>query len=117
MDPVTWRDKILGAVGDLADGAYQERVWVRGEGPEVDSPTEGLCRLLDDYDLPGFLDRAAREGWLAERQLAALQALARALDEVAVRPEDAPLASLQWQTVRRLATRALDAFAQEGAVQ
>jgi hypothetical protein len=98
----------------LADGAYGERVWVRGEGPEVDSPTETLCRLLDDYDLAGFLDRAAAEGWLADRELATLQALARALDDLAIGDG---LAGSQWQTVRRLAARVLDAFAQEGAAQ
>ena len=113
MDPVTWRSKILGAVRDLADAKYQERVWVRGEGPEVDSPTEALCRLLDDYDLPGFLDRAAREGWLADRRLAALEALAAALEGDGRHGPDRSghdLSSPHWQRVRTLARKTLVTF-------
>jgi hypothetical protein len=115
MDPVMWRGKVLAAVRDLADAKYKERVWVRGEGPEVESPTEALCRLLDDYDFRGFLDRAAREGWLAERQLAALGALAAALEDDGRRAPDRSghdLSSPYWQRVRTLASKTLDAFCQ-----
>ena len=36
MDRETWLRRILEATRDLADERYQERVWVRGEGPEVE---------------------------------------------------------------------------------
>ena len=59
MDRQTWLERILEATRDLADERYQERVWVRGAGPEVDSSTEALVRLMDDYDLAGFIAEAA----------------------------------------------------------
>ena len=42
MDRDTWLERILEAIGDLGDASYQERVWVRGEGPEVDSSIEAI---------------------------------------------------------------------------
>ena len=65
MDRETWLRRILEATRDLADERYQERVWVRGEGPEVDSSTEAVCRLVDDYDLATFLDEAAKNAWVS----------------------------------------------------
>ena len=46
MDRDKWLGCILDATRDLADERYQERVWVRGAGPEVDSSTEALVRLM-----------------------------------------------------------------------
>ena len=40
MDRDTWLRRTLDAVRDLPDERYQERVWVRAQGPEVDSSTE-----------------------------------------------------------------------------
>jgi hypothetical protein len=64
MDRDTWLERIAEAIRVLGDGSYQERVWVRGEGPEVDSSTEAISALLDDYDLGGFF-LASRPEWLA----------------------------------------------------
>ena len=48
MNCETWLRRILEATRDLADERYQQRVWVRGEGPQVDSQTEALVRLIDE---------------------------------------------------------------------
>jgi hypothetical protein len=63
MDRQTWLMRVLEATRDRADERYQERVWVRGEGPEVDSSAEAVCRLVDDYDLASFIAKAAEQGW------------------------------------------------------
>jgi hypothetical protein len=79
MDRETWLRRILDATRDLADERYQERVWVRGEGPEVDSSTEALIRLIDDDELAAFIAEAAKKGWVSNEQLAALRSLDAAL--------------------------------------
>ena len=36
MDHETWRRNLVSVIRDLADARYQQRVWVRGAGPEVE---------------------------------------------------------------------------------
>ena len=55
MDHETWRRNLMSVIRDLAGSGYQERVWVRGAGPEVDSLSEAICRFFDGYDVDGFL--------------------------------------------------------------
>jgi hypothetical protein len=116
MDRNTWLERILGAVRDLSDADYQERVWVRGRGPEADSSTEAVCRLLDDYDLAGFLAESGKRRWLSDDQFAALRAIEVALDNYLARDEDqiddaVRIASPGWHELRKLARRTLEAFA------
>jgi hypothetical protein len=114
MDRQTWLARILSAIRDFADADYQERVWARGDGPEVDSSTEAVCRLFDDYDLPGFLSEGRKKHWLSNEQLAALQAFERAVNGYLVRDdrsEDAArIASPEWQELRQRARSTLAAF-------
>jgi hypothetical protein len=114
MDRETWQRRILDATRDLADERYQERVWVRGEGPEVDSSTEALIRLIDDYDLAAFIAEAAKKGWVSNEQLAALRSLEAALARYA--PGDhggddaARIARPEWLRMRELANATLHTF-------
>jgi hypothetical protein len=114
MDRETWLRRILDATRDLADEGYQQRVWVRGEGPEVDSSTEAVCRLVDDYDLATFLDEAAKNAWVSKDQIAALQRLDVALARHASNGEDADdatrIQSPGWKKIRKLAKATLEAF-------
>jgi hypothetical protein len=114
MDRETWLRRILEATRDLADAGYQERVWVRGEGPEVDSSTEAVCRLVDDYDLASFLAKAAKNAWVSKDQIAALQRLDAALARYTINGEntDDPtrIHSPGWQKIRKLAKATLDTF-------
>jgi hypothetical protein len=80
MDHETWRRNLMSVIRDLADSGYQERVWVRGAGPEVDSLSEAICRFFDDYDVDGFLAASARGAILSADQQASLKALRDALD-------------------------------------
>ena len=116
MDRKTWLERILGAVRDLSAADYQERVWVRGRGPEADSSTEAVCRLLDDYDLAGVLAESGKRRWLSNDQLAALRAFEAAMDNYLARDGDriddaVRTASPDWHELRKLARRTLEAFA------
>ena len=119
MDRDTWLRRILDATRDLADERYQQRVWVRGEGPEVDSSTEALIRLLDDYDLAAFIAEAAEKAWISNEQLAALRRLDAALARYASRDgggdDAARIASPDWHRMRKLAAAALGTFATRAA--
>lgn len=42
---------LLETVQNIADKEYQKRVWIRGEGPEIDDFTETACRFSEDIDL------------------------------------------------------------------
>jgi hypothetical protein len=41
---------ILEVVLDISDKEYQKRVWIRGEGPEIDDFTETVCKFFDNGD-------------------------------------------------------------------
>ena len=114
MDRETWLRRILEAIRDLADEEYQERVWVRGNGPEVDSSTEAVCRLVEDYDLATFLDEAAKNAWVSKDQIAALQRLDVALARHASNGGDAEdatrIQSPGWQQIRNLAKKTIEDF-------
>lgn len=115
MDRDKWLGCILDATRDLADERYQERVWVRGAGPEVDSST---VRLMDDYDLAGFIAEAAAQDWISSDQLAALGRLDTALERYAANDQEgndaARIASSEWQNVRGIAAAALRSFVTTG---
>jgi hypothetical protein len=91
---------------------------VRGEGPEVDSTTEAICRLVDDYDLTTFLAEAAEKAWVSNDQLAALQRLDAALSRYADNGEDGDdatrIQSPGWQKIRKLAKATLETFPTRG---
>jgi hypothetical protein len=114
MDRDTWLRRILDATRDLADVDYQERVWVRGEGPEVDSSTETLIRLLDDYDLPSFIAEAADKAWISNAQLTALRKLEATLARYAAGDQSGDeavrIARPKWQRVRAAAEATLETF-------
>jgi hypothetical protein len=119
MDRETWLRRILDATRDLADERYQERVWARGEGPEVDSSTEALIRLMDDYDLAAFIAEAADKAWISNQQLAALRRLDAALARHTAgdqgRDDAARIASPEWRKTRQLAKATLESFVTRAA--
>lgn len=120
MDRDTWLRRILDATRDLADEAYQERVWVRAQGPEVDSSTEALIRLLHDYELKAFITEAGDKAWLSNNQLAALRTLEDALERYAARDDSsgsdaARIATPAWRRMRKLANATLETFTARAA--
>lgn len=43
-------NSFLRTIDTISDIEYQERVWIRGEGPEVDDFGETVCHFFDDGD-------------------------------------------------------------------
>jgi hypothetical protein len=43
-----WLEIVRPVIQDFSDRAFQERAWFN-RGPEVSSPTELICNLLDDF--------------------------------------------------------------------
>ncbi|MES2344874.1 MAG: hypothetical protein V4494_02925 [Chlamydiota bacterium] len=41
-------DEFLKNILHISDKKYQERIWIRGEGPECDDFTETVCHFFDD---------------------------------------------------------------------
>lgn len=41
---------VLSVVLDISNKEYQKRVWIRGEGPEIDSFVEAVCNFFGDCD-------------------------------------------------------------------
>ena len=41
-------DFVLELVADISDKEYQKRIWIRGEGPEVDNFDETCCHFFQD---------------------------------------------------------------------
>ena len=110
MDHETWRRNLVSAIRDLADAGYQERVWVRGAGPEVDSMSEAICRFFDDYDVDGFLAVSARGSVLSADQRASLTTLRDALDTFLKQgkaDDRRAIRQPKWQEIQELAVAAL----------
>jgi hypothetical protein len=113
MDHETWRRNLVSVIRDLADARYQQRVWVRGAGPEVDSMAETICRFFDDYDVDGFLAASNRGSFLSADQRESLAALRDALDAfLKLRNGDDPgaIRHPKWREIRALAANALCAL-------
>ena len=109
MDHETWRRNLVSVIRDLADASYQERVWVRGTGPEVDSMAEAICRFFDDYDVDGFLAASAARSMLSADQLESLTALRDALDafKQGKAADAGAIRHPKWLEVQGLAAEAL----------
>lgn len=113
MDHETWRRNLVAVIRDLADPGYQERVWVRGAGPEVDSMSETICRFFDDYDVDGFLEASARGAILSSDQQASLTMLRDALNafQRQGRTDDRrAIRQPKWRKIQGLASDALRAL-------
>ncbi len=106
-------DRITGVARELADRAFQDRVWVRGDDADhVGSYDESLAALFDDYAVEDVLADADAHG-LTAAQAGALQAL---VDEIGrfharVKPASsaAAVGAAGWTDIVRAAARYLDA--------
>lgn len=113
MDPKTWQDVILSIIRNLADQDYQERVWVRGIGPEMDSLTEAYCRLFDDNDFEGFISYCASDAMISEHTLSRPQELRDALNSFEFdenQPDAIAINTSGWHKICELAKETLSDF-------
>jgi len=101
----------LEIISGIADREYQERVWIRGEGPECDDYTESICHFFDDGD-PIISNYEAYE--ITKTQLDSLVKLREVIREFnsSVRLDLGPdfLYSVEWVNVTLMAQQVMKAF-------
>ena len=59
MENASWTKRVVAAIGNMADRAFQQRAWL-GAGPEMSSFVETYCTLYDDNGFETFL---AQPSW------------------------------------------------------
>ncbi|NGX47818.1 MAG: hypothetical protein K1000chlam3_01203 [Chlamydiae bacterium] len=102
-------------VGCIADEKYQERVWVRAEGPECDDIDDTVCDFFDDGD--PILEKYKDFG-INENQYKLLMILHQKLREFTDKsglysPEKSTEKLIQlpqWQEIRNIAKKVIMAF-------
>ena len=102
------RETIISCLKELGDEEFQWRVWIRGEGPEVSSGVECVCRLFDDTTLGDLLDSRKDDVVIASNVDNALRELSELIDKVDMTNEEKLLANSRWAEVRKLAHSILD---------
>lgn len=98
----------------ISDEKYQERVWVRAEGPECDDIDDAVCDFFDeDYILEKHKDFG-----ITEKQYELLMALHKKLrrftDTFGIYSPEKSTEELiqlpQWQEIRNISKKVLNAF-------
>lgn len=56
MDNLKWIQNIYSFIKEISDKDFQEKIWVKGLGPEVSSYAELRCSLYDDFNFELFLE-------------------------------------------------------------
>jgi len=101
------RRQVLQCLRELADIDFQERVWIKGEGPEVSSYPELVSQLYDDTSLGDLLERGEGEPVFSSETDSLLQQLSTILDDTEAHASTADvLRTPQWAKIRSLALRA-----------
>jgi hypothetical protein len=100
-------DRIIDDLKELRDIEFQERVWLRGEGPEVSDPVDATTRLFGDTLLAARLEANRADAVISEQADSVLLKLNRLLDELAPYTHAEELLSTpSWGRVRELADEA-----------
>lgn len=95
----------------LSDKEFQERVWLRGEGPEVSSYAEVVCQLFDDTALGDMLEAKKDEPVLSEEIDSIMIDLGKIFDEIDYRTDTKDILNHpSWLRVRKLSSDALKLF-------
>jgi hypothetical protein len=108
MQPEEWLQCILSVIRKFSDEEYQQRVWVREDGPEVDSIGESYCQIFDDFALEGFLAHPSCDQVLSQDQVSDLNHLRKLLDEFEFDNEDLDsdlIKDPRWIEIRRLSKK------------
>jgi hypothetical protein len=94
--------QVIECLDELADLEFQQRVWVRGEGPEVSSYVEVTCQLFDDTGLGDLLDAGSAPQILGLAATEELLRLSQLVDAVPSGIDDESLLRLPtwWEIVQ-----------------
>ncbi len=108
-------EQIESCLKELSDIAFQERVWVRGEGPEVSSYTEVVCQLFDDTGIGDELCLEQHDGYVISKDIdPMLHELSDLLDSINSNLDTQEiLKSPNWEEIRSCASHALKLLKKE----
>jgi len=102
-------------ISGISDKIYQERVWVRDEGPECDDIDDAVCDFFDDGDpiLEKYEDFGITE--IQHNLLLVLrEKLDKFVDTYGIFSPEKPIEILiqlpEWQQIRDVAKKVLQAF-------
>jgi hypothetical protein len=102
-------NEFLRNIAGISDKKYQNRVWIRAEGPECDDFTETVCRffdigepILDDYKNFGITDHQYQ-------LLITFQAIFREFADENDLPQEF-IENPEWKKIMDMATEILEAF-------
>jgi hypothetical protein len=107
-------ESFLKTVEGISDREYQKRVWIRGEGPEVDDFDETCCFFFDDGD--PILEKY-RDFGITERQYQVLKSFRdkfRKFSDENYHPEEF-IESAEWAEIMVMAKDVLSAFHYPGS--
>ena len=99
----------LNVIAGISDKEYQKRVWIRGEGPEVDDFDETICNLFQDGD--GVLAEYKDFG-VTEIQYQLLKKFRTEIQVFSDENDWPPefIESPEWEKIMNSAKEVLDAF-------
>jgi hypothetical protein len=105
IGPALWKKLMIENLEELSSLEFQERVWRRGEGPEVSSYEEAVDQFFDVLMGAAEFNNHWRNLELTDCQWSSLKAFARMLDEFgnSVPDNSAPgqiLDNPKWSNVR-----------------
>jgi hypothetical protein len=108
MENASWTKRVVAAIEDVADRAFQQRAWL-GTGPEMSSFVETYCTLYDDNGFDAFLAQPVWEQTgldaTVRQEMALLDKLFQAYHEPGSDAEI--LADPKWQEVVQQAQQVL----------
>lgn len=112
MRPVPAKDEMVQCLRELASTEFQERVWVRGVGPEISSYEELVCQLFDDTGLGALLASESASAVFGDEALGHLLRLSAVVDEVPRGMSAEALLQLPvWKVLTEVAGKAADLVA------
>jgi hypothetical protein len=103
---------VLETIEGISDKEYQKRIWIRGEGPEVDDFTETTCHFFEELD--GILEKY-KDFEINNRQYYLLIKLRDRFDIFIKNPKRGYLPqefidTPEWNTITEMAKEVLKAF-------
>lgn len=106
--------ELLGVIYNISDAEYQERVWVKGLGPECSNFDETMCNFFDDYNAEEVVKNYKDYG-ISQKQYKVLLKFYNTLREYSDKtPETVNdhevLSDSDWYKIQEMAKKVLEAF-------
>ena len=107
-------NELLGVIYNISDVEYQERVWVKGLGPECSSFEETMCNFFDDYNAEEIVGNYKDYG-VAQKQFKILLKFYNMLRYYSDKTSEIVnnqevLSDPEWHKIQKMAKKVLKSF-------